>query len=315
MSDLDNIIIESYINKALLKKSLGNEEFFNYIVEILNPDIEKSKEGFYKDNWQNRKLGIVGLPYKRKKKDELPELKNQTSEDLYKEQGVWNRSRRINIHEKIKESYRKKMYFERKPRAYLMLGGGGSGKGFYLDKIKNEDKSLQNLPVLDIDEIRTSNQMPDYHRVWKIDKKLAANYVHNEVSELGSVIQDEYINQRSSFVRDAVFGNYSKLEELVKRLKNQGYEVHLIGVATDYDLALKRIQKRFETKGRWLDPEVAKKGHKGASDSFARVIFGPLRKDFSEIKLYDGNTDKGLIYDNKIINERELERFLKKRTL
>ena len=113
-------------------------------------------------------------------------------------------------------------------------------------------------------------------------------------------------------MKDAVFGNPAKLEKLVDELKAQGYDVHLVGVATDFDTALDRIQKRFERTKRYVPTEIARKGHKGASESFKKVIETPLKDKFKSVKLYDGNSDNGVIYDNKVLNQKELDRFLKK---
>lgn len=314
MNSLDEIRINSYVNQALFEKSLGNDFLFNNLIRIANPGIEKSVEGRYIDNYMNRKLGIVGQPYKHHKKEkELPSLKNQTSEDLYKERGVWSKSRALKVHLPIVKKYEKDMVFEKKPRAYLMLGGGGSGKGFFLDKMKESDPSLRKLPTLDIDEIRV-NDIPDYKRVWDKEKTYAANYVHNEVSYLGDKIESMYVDKKSSFIRDAVFGDYSKLETLVNKLSDLGYDIHLIGVATDFETAKRRIDHRFKTKGRFLDLDIAKKGHKGASETFYKVITGKLKDKFSKIKLLNGNDDKSVIYeDGKISDIEGLAHFVNKR--
>lgn len=253
----------------------------------------------------------MGLPYKKRKatEEEKADL-TKTTEDLYKEGSAWKRDRQIKVHNKIKSEYRKKMLFETKPRAYLMLGGGGSGKGYYLKKMKEKDPSIDKLPVIDVDDMR--DMIPDYERVKDIDPKKAASYVHEEVSDIGKKIDNEYITSKSSFVKDAVFGNPEKLEKLVDDLKAQGYDVHLVGVATDFDTALDRIQKRFERTKRYVPTEIARKGHKGASASFKKVIETPLKDKFKSVKLYDGNSDNGVIYDNKVLNQKELDRFLKK---
>lgn len=278
MESFDDLKLDRYINKALLEKSFGRTELYDTLLEIA-----KAQQGVYVNNAVNRKLGIVGLPYKKRKatEEEKADL-TKTTEDLYKEGGVWKRDRQIKVHNKVKSEYRKKMLFETKPRAYLMLGGGGSGKGYYLKKMK------------------------------EIDPKKAASYVHEEVFHIGKAIDNEYIKSKSSFVKDAVFGNPAKLEKLVDDLKAQGYDVHLVGVATDFSTALDRIQKRFERTKRYVPTEVARKGHKGASESFKKVIETPLKDKFKSVKLYDGNSDNGIIYDNKVLNQKELDRFLKK---
>lgn len=128
------------------------------------------------NNAVNRKLGIVGLPYKKRKatEEEKADL-TKTTEDLYKEGSAWKRDRQIKVHNKVKSEYRKKMLFETKPRAYLMLGGGGSGKGYYLKKMKG------------------------------IDPKKALSYVHEEVSDIGKAIDKEYIKSKSSFVKKMLY--------------------------------------------------------------------------------------------------------------
>nr|DAO09090.1 MAG TPA: Zeta toxin [Bacteriophage sp.] len=306
METFDDLKLDRYVNKALLEKSLGRPEMYDGLLEIA-----KAQQGVYVNNAVNRKLGIVGQPYKKRKatEEEKADL-TKTTEDLYKEGGVWKRDRQIKVHNKVKSEYRKKMLFETKPRAYLMLGGGGSGKGYYLKKMKEKDPSIDKLPVIDVDDMR--DMIPDYERVKGIDPKKAASYVHEEVSDIGKQIDKEYLHKKSSFVKDAVFGNPAKLEKLVDELKAQGYDVHLVGVATDFDTALDRIQKRFERTKRYVPTEIARKGHKGASESFKKVIETPLKDKFKSVKLYDGNSDNGVIYDNKVLNQKELDRFLKK---
>ena len=283
METFDDLKLDRYINKALLEKSLGRPEMYDGLLEIA-----KAQQGVYVNNAVNRKLGIVGQPYKKRKATE------EEKSDLTK----------------TTEDHFKKMLYETKPRAYLMLGGGGSGKGYYLKKMKEKDPSIDKLPVIDVDEMR--DMIPDYERVKGIDPKKAASYVHEEVSDIGKQIDEGYIRKKSSFVKDAVFGNPEKLEKLVDKLKAQGYDVHLVGVATDFDTALDRIQKRFERTKRYVPTEIARKGHKGASTSFKKVIETPLKDKFKSVKLYDGNSDNGVIYDNKVLNQKELDRFLKK---
>lgn len=40
-----------------------------------------------------------------------------------------------------------------------------------------------------------------------------------------------------------------------------------------------------------------------------------MKDKFKSVKLYDGNSDNGVIYDNKVLNQKELDRFLKKNRL
>lgn len=185
METFDDLKLDRYINKALLEKSLGRPEMYDGLLEIA-----KAQQGVYVNNAVNRKLGIVGQPYKKRKatEEEKADL-TKTTEDLYKEGGVWKRDRQIKVHNKIRSEYQKKMLFETKPRAYLMLGGGGSGKGYYLKKMKEKDPSIDKLPVIDVDDMR--DMIPDYERVKGIDPKKASSYVHEEVSDIGKKIDEE----------------------------------------------------------------------------------------------------------------------------
>lgn len=62
METFDNLKLDRYINKALLEKSLGRPEMYDGLLEIA-----KAQQGVYVNNAVNRKLGIVGQPYKKKK--------------------------------------------------------------------------------------------------------------------------------------------------------------------------------------------------------------------------------------------------------
>ena len=91
METFDDLKLERYINKALLEKSLGRPEMYDGLLEIA-----KAQQGVYVNNAVNRKLGIVGQPYKKRKatEEEKADL-TKTTEDLYKEGGVWKRDRQI----------------------------------------------------------------------------------------------------------------------------------------------------------------------------------------------------------------------------
>ena len=65
MESFDDLKLERYINKALLEKSLGRPEMYDGLLEIA-----KAQQGVYVNNAVNRKLGIVGLPYKKRKATE-----------------------------------------------------------------------------------------------------------------------------------------------------------------------------------------------------------------------------------------------------
>lgn len=62
MESFDELKLDRYINKVLLEKSFGRTELYDTLLEIA-----KAQQGVYVNNAVNRKLGIVGQPYKKRK--------------------------------------------------------------------------------------------------------------------------------------------------------------------------------------------------------------------------------------------------------
>jgi predicted ABC-type ATPase len=135
-----------------------------------------------------------------------------------------------------------------KPIAVFTGGSPASGKSSFLNK--NSDYLLsEEIFHLDADEIRA--KLPEYEG-WN------ANSTHLEtqdiVNKLLSMIGSETC--RYDFIYDGTMNKAKKYFELIKKVKELGYETYIIFMVVPYSKARKRALGRYHTKGRFVPMEV-----------------------------------------------------------
>lgn len=137
----------------------------------------------------------------------------------------------------------------KKPVAILMGGGGAAGKGTILTALKSAGQIPSDGVVLvDPDEIKIS--LPEYSEILNTKDARAASVVHEESSDLGSILTNRAKKQRKNIVIDKTLGNPKKALALIAELKRSGYEVRLVGVTLPVEEALTRALERYYETGR-----------------------------------------------------------------
>ena len=169
----------------------------------------------------------------------------------HKRGGKWTESRK-NIHNLIKENYRKKIETSAKPTVYLVAGLPGSGKSTMVkQELKGDWLTMNN------DEIK--DQLPEF----QADHK-AAMLVHQEAKELEGDISEEIIEKKADFIWDATFRDEKQAEERIKKLKKQGYNVKFLGTLLPIEKAIERAYNRaMDPKdGRYVPLDLIRKNAK-----------------------------------------------------
>lgn len=158
---------------------------------------------------------------------------------------------------------------DRKPIAFVMGGGGASGKGTVKKALRQQGLIRDDGAVnLDPDEIKL--EIPEYKQIVAAGDSRAAAMVHEESSDLAKKIKARAIEGRYDLVLDVTLGDQAKGIKYLQELKDAGYEVRLIGVTTDPQTSVIRAIKRAQGSGRWVPINHLLQAHKGFNSAFPK---------------------------------------------
>ena len=129
-------------------------------------------------------------------------------------------------------------------KAFFIAGGPGSGKSFVVRKttgglgmrIVNSDDIFEKL----LDKEGLSLKMPE-------SEKEPRDIVRAKAKRLTSAKKANFIEGRLGLIIDGTGKDYDKIAGKATKLKQLGYDVHMIFVNTSLDVALERNQKRDRT--------------------------------------------------------------------
>lgn len=173
-----------------------------------------------------------------------------------------------------------------KPIAYVMGGGGASGKGSVKGElVKRGLIDESNTVALDPDEIK--GEIPEYNAIIEAGDSRAAAVVHEESSELSKAIKAKAISGRYNLLLDVTLGDRTKGIKYLQELKDAGYEVRLFGATVQPELAVVRAIDRAKRIKRWVPIGALLHAHKGFNGAF---------EDYSKIvdmaSLFDNTTER-----------------------
>ena len=126
-------------------------------------------------------------------------------------------------------------------KAFFIAGGPGSGKSFVVRKttgglgmkIVNSDDIFEKL----LDKEGLSLKMPE-------SEKEPRDVVRQRAKELTAKKRANFIEGRLGLIIDGTGKDYDKIARQATKLKQIGYDVHMIFVNTSLDVALERNAKR-----------------------------------------------------------------------
>lgn len=158
---------------------------------------------------------------------------------------------------------------DRKPIAYVMGGGGASGKGTVKNHLIQEGV-IQAADAVSIDPDEIKREIPEYGAIVAAGDSRAAAVVHEESSDIAKRIQDRAIKGRYDIILDVTLGDEKKGMQKLQELKDAGYEVRLYGVTIQPEIAVVRAMQRAQETGRYVPIDPLLHAHKGFSGAFER---------------------------------------------
>ncbi len=136
-----------------------------------------------------------------------------------------------------------------KPKAIILAGAPGSGKGSIL-----RDLDLSGLKILNLDDtisalskiegFTLNQKSADAEDRSKFMKAMQAASKKLKGEQIPQAIAD-----RESFILDGTSASKNQTIKLLDQLKQAGYDVLMLYVYTDLETSLKRNQDRFEKSG------------------------------------------------------------------
>ena len=129
-------------------------------------------------------------------------------------------------------------------KAFFIAGGPGSGKSFVVRKttgglgmkVVNSDDVFEKL----LDKEGLSKKMPESEREPR-------DIVRAKAKRLTAKKQENFVEGRLGLIIDGTGKDYDKIARQATKLKQLGYDVHMIFVNTSLDVALERNAKRSRT--------------------------------------------------------------------
>ena len=129
-------------------------------------------------------------------------------------------------------------------KAFFIAGGPGSGKSFVVRKttgglgmkVVNSDDIFEKL----LDKEGLSKKMPESEREPR-------DIVRAKAKRLTAKKQENFVEGRLGLIIDGTGKHYDKITRQATKLKQLGYDVHMIFVNTSLDVALERNAKRSRT--------------------------------------------------------------------
>ena len=126
-------------------------------------------------------------------------------------------------------------------KAFFIAGGPGSGKSFVVRKttgglgmrVVNSDDIFEKL----LDKEGLSKKMP-------ASEKEPRDVVRQRAKELTAKKKANYLEGRLGLIIDGTGKDYDKIARQATKLKQLGYDVHMIFVNTSLDVALERNAER-----------------------------------------------------------------------
>lgn len=215
-------------------------------------EITKLIKGVYKDNWFNRRLQRVGMPYGSDVDSELKKYRTTTTADLYRVNGEWTESREKLHKQIINNFFQGKESGQKNPTATILAGGAGSGKTYVYQKFYG--KIDKNSVYINSDDIK--QQLPEYDKYIKKDYISAAHKVHEESSYISKLLINEAIENKYHVTIDTTLSNMTKAKKLIADLKKQGYDIKLVFVDVPPNKAAYSAQKRGADTKRWVPRKV-----------------------------------------------------------
>ena len=175
-------------------------------------------------------------------------------------------------------------------KAFFIAGGPGSGKSFVVRKttgglgmkIVNSDDIFEKL----LDKEGLSLKMPE-------SEKEPRDVVRAKAKRLTSAKKANFIEGRLGLIIDGTGKDYDKIAGQATKLKQLGYDVHMIFVNTSLDVALERNAKRDRT----VPESIAIKSWNDVQRNIGKFS-QYFRQNFVVVDNNDAKENDGMIFNS-----------------
>ena len=165
-----------------------------------------------------------------------------------------------------------------KPKAIILAGAPGAGKGYILRGL-----DLEGLKVLNVDDIyvpmlKKANVTLDLKNATPEERSKQAIAMGAANREFKQDVANT-IEGKQSFILDGTGASFKQTSKLKTELEETGYEVFMLYVYTDLERSLKQNQDRYEKsdgKDRSLAPGIVMRTWKEVTQNFKpyKDLFG-----------------------------------------
>jgi UDP-N-acetylglucosamine kinase len=186
------------------------------------------------------------------------------------------------------------------PRAIIIGGQPGSGKGGLTEQATRELHQLGGVVLVDVDKLRSRH--PDNNQLMRENDRAAANLTHNDASKWAKRLTNDAIEGRRNLVIDQTSKSPDTLIARTKQLKEAGYNVEFRVMAVNAETSEQRIHTRYEREkavnggaGRFTPKAVHDAAYVGIPQSVAAL---EREKTVDAIQVYDKHQQR--IYENTL---------------
>ena len=175
-------------------------------------------------------------------------------------------------------------------KAFFVAGGPGSGKSFVVRKTTGG----MGLKIVNSDDV-----FEKYLKDAGLDKKMPASEkeprdkLRAKAKVITSKRKANYIEGRLGLIIDGTAKDYDKLTGQATKLKQLGYDVHMIFVNTSLDVALARNEKRERT----VQTSIATKSWKDVQKNIGKFS-QYFRQNFVVVDNNDELEDDGMVLNS-----------------
>jgi predicted ABC-type ATPase len=177
------------------------------------------------------------------------------------------------------------------PILWLMAGGSGTGKSTILKKLQEEGVVAQdNVVHIDPDDFK--NVIPEFKELIKRKDSRAAEVVHVESGMMAREALNGAMARRTNIIYDSTLSNRAKAYALIRKARENGYQIRIIAVTAGPQTALERVRERGDRTGRYVPVKDLLATHKKFARFFEHYV--PLA-DFVELwktDCRDGKTEE-----------------------
>ncbi len=193
------------------------------------------------------------------------------------------------------------------PFAILVGGGTASGKSQLRKEIIEKELKKNNLSytLVDADEIKL--HLPHYHELLVTNPSQAAALVHKESTHIRDLALNKLIQERTSFIYEGTMTKYRNYLELIMKLKEADYLIHVWIADVPLEVARKRAKNREKETGRRVPDSVINNTHKQIPRSFLL-----LKHLVHTYQLFDTQKGYTLFFSNTHLDKRLYPAFLRK---